>query len=147
MPVNRTMQQLVTKEPADLGSTPWFRYAAERLRLFAQFSATEFGRGATANLAEEVDPFAVLALLPSMLDGIFVITDASAHRLIAVEKCNFLSSIPVNAEIGMTARLIAGQFNADGHLVYQVGFLVNVKGESRPSIIGELVGMAGNPAK
>ena len=145
MPVSRTMQQLVTTQPVELGSTPWFRYAPERVRLFVQFSVTDFGPGPAADPGEEVDPFAVMALLPSLLSGIFVISDAAEHRVLTVENCNFLSSIPLNAEIRLTARLIEGQFNAEGHLVYKVGFVVNVKSQPSPAIIGELTGVAGNP--
>jgi hypothetical protein len=146
MPVNLPMNDFVTSEPKDLGSSDWVLLGPERARILEQLSETGSGPAPIAGVNGEIDPFIALAALPALLAAVFQFRDASAHRLVAVEQCNFLSSIPVNSEIRMTARILQGQFNADGYLVYRIGFLVNIKGASRPVIAGELAGMAGNPA-
>jgi hypothetical protein len=146
MPLTLAMNDFVTSEPKDLGTSDWIVLGPERARLLQQLSEIA---PAPAPIAgnQEIDPFIVLAMLPALLATVFQFRDASAHRLVALEQCNFLSSIPVNAEIRMTARILDGQFNADGYLVYRLGFLVNTKTASRPVMVGEMAGMAGNPAE
>lgn len=145
MPVILAMNDFVTSEPKDLGISDWIPLEPGRAQLLEQLSEATSGPAPIARANEEIDPFIVLAMLPALLASVFQFRDASAHRLVAVEQCNFLSSIPVNAEIRMTARILQGQFNADGYLVYRLGFLMNTKAVSRPFIVGELAGMAGSP--
>ena len=146
MPLTLAMSEFVTATPKDLGTSDWIPLTPERARLLEALSRLPAaGPAPIAEAHEEVDPLAVLAMLPAMLASIFQFGDASAHRLVALEQCNFLSSVAPNTEIAMTARILEGQYNAEGHLVYRLGFFANAKGESRPFLIGELAAMAGNP--
>lgn len=145
MPATVRMADLVTSEPQKLGDSDWIVYGPRRLRHFIDLVRTDWGFGPVADPAEEVDPFAALALIPPLLSNILTITDAAEHRITGIQKCDFISSIPLGAEVRLTAFLISGKINPEGHLVYQIEFSWWVKNNDRPLIIGELAGIAGNP--
>jgi len=145
VPLSLTLQELANASRIKLPALPPVRIGSDRLRHFTALT----GNGATlvADPAKEIDPLVALALLPSMLADLIVITDASANRIAGLQNCVFLRSIPAEAEISFEAELMQGQVNADGYVVYRIGFAWRIGDESPPGLVGEVMGMAGNPGR
>jgi hypothetical protein len=145
MLIRKHLHELITEKKMDLGATPWIRLDHERMQAFSRFADLGFKGGAMADTSVEVEPFAAMSLIPSLLGCVFQIVDATAHRLVAVEQCTFVSSIPVGAEFAIEATLISGKWNTERLLVYRLGLAFQLRGQNLPSIIAEVVGLAGNP--
>jgi hypothetical protein len=145
MPTLKRMAELITDKKIPLGATRWMRLERERMQAFTHFADIGFKGGPLADINTEIDPFAAMSLIPSLLGGVFQITDATANRLVAVEQCTFVSSLPLGAEFSMEATLISGKWNPGGLLLYRLGVAFQLKAENLPCIIAEVVGLAGNP--
>lgn len=142
MPLRLTLKELASASRIKLPSPAPVRIGPERLQHFAALAAA--GTATATDPIREIDPLVALALLPSLLAELLVVTDASANHIAVLQNCVFVQTIPADAAINIEAELMQGQVNADGHVAYRIGFAWRINNGSPPAIVGELLGMAGN---
>ena len=145
MTLELSISDLVDATDLDLGSSPWFSITQERVGQFADATDDHQWIHVDSEAAAE-GPFGgtiahgylTLSLVPAMLRQLFVVKGANRGTNYGLEKVRFTSPVPVGAEIRLTARIPEAEVR-QGAVRYRVVLSVEIKGETRPAMIGEAI--------
>ena len=145
MTLELSISDLANATGLDLGSSPWYPITQGRVDLFADATDDHQWIHVDPKAAAE-GPFSgtiahgylTLSLIPAMLRQLFVVKEAKRGINYGLEKVRFTSPVPVGAEIRLTARISEAEVR-QGAVRYRVVFAVELKGETRPAVIGEAI--------
>jgi acyl dehydratase len=143
-----TIAELAEAAGRDLGAGPWHTVEQERVNLFADATDDHQWIHVDPELAA-AGPFGgtvahgylTLALLPGLLAELVTVSDSSLGVNYGIEKIRFPTPVSVGARIRLHAEIRSTERRGDS-IVYTVGVTVEVEGQDKPALAGEVVYLA-----
>lgn len=148
MTTTMTLAELESSAERDLGVSPWHAIEQERVNLFADATddhqwihvdpeaAAKGPFGATV-----AHGYLTLSLLPLMLSEIMTLSDSVMGVNYGTEKIRFTSPVKVGSRVRLHAKLLKASRRGPS-VIYHVGVEVEVEGEEKPALVGEVVFLA-----
>ena len=140
-----TIDELRDAGEREVGVSGWHRIEQERIDLFADATDdhlwihTDPARAAAGPFGTTVaHGYCTLSLLPMLLREVLEVTDAGVRINYGIDKIRFTAPVPSGAEIRVAARLAGAEPRGDG-VVYKVAVRVEVKGQEKPALVGEVL--------
>jgi acyl dehydratase len=132
----------------DLGAGPWHAIDQARVNVFAD--ATDDHQWIHVDpAAAAAGPFRgtvahgylTIALLPSLLAELLTVGDSTVLVNYGIDRIRFPAPVPVGSRIRLKAAIRSAERRGDG-VVYAVGVTVEVEGQEKPALAGEVLYMA-----
>lgn len=147
MTTTMTLDELAASGERDLGTSPWHEIDQARIDLFAdatddhQWIHIDPEKAAKGPFGTTVaHGYLSLALVPLMLYEIIDISDSQMGVNYGTEKIRFTSPVAVGSRIRLHAKLLGSERKGLG-VVYHVGIEVEIDGQEKPAVVGEVVFM------
>lgn len=144
--VEMTAAELLEAGERDLGESRWMRIDQTRIDLFAD--ATDDHQWIHVDPQRAKDgPFGTtvahgyltLSLLPRFLEDVLAITDEVRGTNYGVDRARFTSPVPEGSELRIRGTLRSATARDDGGVQYRVGFDLEIRGQERPALVGEVI--------
>lgn len=143
-----SFDELAQIDELDLASTEWMSIEQPRIDLFADATDDHQWIHIDPEKAKEgafgttiAHGYLTLALVPSLLKKLFVVTGARHGMNYGIDRLRFASPVPSGAKIRLNARIHGVEKRADDKLAYKVHVEVEVEGQERPAMVGDVVYM------
>jgi acyl dehydratase len=140
-----TIAELRDAGEREVGVSGWHRIEQERIDLFADATDdhlwihTDPARAADGPFGTTVaHGYCTLSLLPMLLREVLEVTDAGVRINYGIDKIRFTAPVPTGSEIRVAARLAGAEPRGEG-VVYKVAVRVEVKGQEKPALVGEVL--------
>lgn len=142
-----TLDELAESGERDLGTSPWHEIDQARIDQFAdatedhQWIHVDAEKAAKGPFGKTVaHGYLSLSLVPLMLHEILGVSDAQMGVNYGTEKIRFTAPVPVDSRIRLHARLLSSERKGLG-VVYHVGIEIEIEGQEKPAVVGEVVFM------
>jgi acyl dehydratase len=143
-----TLAELEAGAERDLGTSEWHAIAQEQIDLFAQATGDHQWIHVDPEAAAN-GPFGTtvahgyltLSMLPMLLSEVVSVTDAVMGVNYGTEKIRFTSPVPSGSRVRLHARLVRAERRGPS-VVWTVGVQVEIEGQEKPALVGEVVYMA-----
>jgi acyl dehydratase len=143
-----TIAELEHASGRELGTTAWRTVEQEQLNLFAEATGDRQWIHVDPEAAA-LGPFGgtvahgylTLALLPVLIGELLDISDSSLGVNYGIERIRFPAPIRGGSRIRLRAVLEGSEGRAIG-VVYRVGVTIEVEGQQKPALVGEVVYLA-----
>ena len=140
-----TLEELAQAEELDLGASDWTTIDQRQIELFAEGTHDHQWIHVDPDMAAQ-GPFGTtvahgylqLSLLPFLLSQVLSISDARMGINYGTEKVRFTAPVKSGSEVRVHARLVSSEPRGDG-VLYRVAVQMEVRGEEKPSMVGEVV--------
>jgi acyl dehydratase len=143
-----TLAELEQSGERDLGSTEWHTIDQRMIDLFAeatgdhQWIHVDPPRAAEGPFGTTVaHGYLTLSLLPRLMSELISVSDASMGINYGTEKLRFTSPVPSGSRVRLHAKLLRAERRGNG-VVYTVGVQVEIDGQEKPALVGEVVYLA-----
>ncbi len=152
MTTTLTLGELETTGERELGTSSWHEIDQEKINLFAAATGDHQWIHVDPEMAAQ-GPFGgtvahgylTLALLPMLLSEVISVSDAVMGVNYGTEKVRFTAPVPSGSRVRLHAKLLRAERRGPG-VVYFVGVQIEVEGQEKPALVGEVVYMAaGDP--
>jgi acyl dehydratase len=148
MTTTLTLDELETAGERELGTSSWHELPQEKINLFAEATGDHQWIHVDPEAAAR-GPFGgtvahgylTLALLPMLLSEVISVSDAVMGVNYGTEKIRFTAPVPSGSRVRLHARLLRAERKGPG-VVYFVGVQIEVEGQAKPALVGEVVYMA-----
>jgi len=148
-----TVAEIAAMENVDLGVTEWLTVDQDRIDLFAdatddhQWVHVDPERAADGPFGHTIaHGYLTLALVPRLLDTLLTITDQARGTNYGIDRVRFTHPVPVGAQIRLAAELVTSRLREDGGVQYTVAVRVDIRGQDRPAMLGQIVYLTYPPA-
>jgi acyl dehydratase len=143
-----TLAELEQSGERDLGTSSWHTIEQARINLFADATddhqwihidpeaAAKGPFGATV-----AHGYLTLSLLPLLAAEIMSVSDAALGVNYGTEKLRFTSPVTVGSRVRLHAKLLRAERRGPG-IVYNLGVQVEIEGQEKPALVGEVVFLA-----
>jgi acyl dehydratase len=145
MTTELTLAELEGSQERDLGWSDWYRVEQEQIDGFAnatgdhQWIHVDPARAADGPFKRTVaHGYLTLALLPSLLSQVLRITDMTTRINYGTDRVRFTAPVPSGSEVRVKAKLVNSEARGGG-LLYKLAVELEVKGEAKPSLVGEVL--------
>jgi acyl dehydratase len=143
-----TIAELEHSGERDLGTSEWHAIDQERINLFAEATGDHQWIHVDPEAASK-GPFGgtvahgylTLSLLPMLLSEVISVTDSRMGVNYGTEKIRFTAPVPVGSRVRLHAKLLRSERRGP-NLVYYVGVQIEVDGQEKPALVGEVVYLA-----
>jgi acyl dehydratase len=132
----------------NLGDGPWHTVDQERVNLFAdatddhQWIHVDQAAAAAGPFRGTVaHGYLTVALLPALLAELLTVSDSVLLVNYGIEKIRFPAPVPVGSRIRLHAAIRSTERRGDA-VVYAVGVSVEVEGDEKPALVGDVLYMA-----
>jgi acyl dehydratase len=140
-----TLEELAQAEELDLGASDWTTIDQRQIELFAEGTHDHQWIHVDPDMAAQ-GPFGTtvahgylqLSLLPFLLSQVLSISDARMGINYGTEKVRFTAPVKSGSDVRVHAHLVSSEPRGDG-VLYRVGVQMEVRGEEKPSMVGEVV--------
>jgi acyl dehydratase len=143
-----TLAELEQSGERELGTSEWHTLDQRRIELFAeatgdhQWIHVDPARAAKGPFGTTIaHGYLTLSLLPVLLEEIVSVSDAQMGVNYGTEKIRFTAPVPSGSRVRLHARLLRAERKGPGVLWY-VGVQVEIEGQQKPALIGEVVYLA-----
>lgn len=133
----------------DLGAGPWHTVEQERVNLFAdatddhQWIHVDPQAAASGPFGRTVaHGYLTVALLPALLAELLTVGDSKVLVNYGIDRIRFPAPVPVGSRIRVHAAIRSTERRGDA-VVYSVAVTVEVEGQEKPALAGEVVYLAG----
>jgi acyl dehydratase len=148
MTTTLTLDELETAGERELGTSSWHELSQEKINLFAEATGDHQWIHIDPAAAAQ-GPFGgtvahgylTLALLPMLLSEVISVSDAVMGVNYGTEKIRFTAPVPSGSRVRLHARLLRAERKGPG-VVYFVGVQIEVEGQAKPALVGEVVYLA-----
>ena len=148
MATQLTIAELEQSAGRDLGTSSWHSVDQEKINLFAQATGDHQWIHVDPERAAE-GPFGgtvahgylTLSLLPMLMSEVVSVTDAQMGVNYGTEKIRFTAPVPSGSRVRLHAKLQRAERRGPG-VVYHVGVEIEVEGQEKPALVGEVVYLA-----
>jgi acyl dehydratase len=145
MTTKLTIDELERTAERDLGVSAWHTIEQSHIELFAQATGDHQWIHVDPELAAQ-GPFGTtiahgylsLSMLPMLLSEVVNITDAQMGINYGIDRVRFTAPVPSGSEVRLKARLLGAERRGQG-VRYRVGVEVEIKGQDKPALVGEVV--------
>ncbi len=148
MTTTLTIDELEQAGERELGTSSWHDITQEQVNTFAdatgdhQWIHVDPERAAEGPFGGPVaHGYLTLAMLPMLLSEIVSVSDAVMGVNYGTEKIRFTSPVPVGSRVRAHAKLLKTQRRGPS-VIWNVGVEVEVEGQEKPALVGEIVYMA-----
>ena len=148
MTTTLTIDELEQAGERELGTSSWHDITQEQVNTFAdatgdhQWIHVDPERAAAGPFGGPVaHGYLTLAMLPMLLSEIVSVSDAVMGVNYGTEKIRFTSPVPVGSRVRAHAKLLKTQRRGPS-VIWNVGVEVEVEGQEKPALVGEIVYMA-----
>ena len=147
-----TIAEIEQSGERELGTSEWHAIDQDRINLFAEATGDHQWIHVDPEAAAK-GPFGgtvahgylTLSLLPMLLSEVISVTDSQMGVNYGTEKIRFTAPVPVGSRVRLHARLLRSERRGP-NLVYYVGVRVEVEGQEKPALVGEVVYLAAGGA-
>ena len=147
-PRTLTIDELEGSGERELGTSPWHDITQEQVDKFAeatgdhQWIHVDPERAAAGPFGSTVaHGYLTLSMLPMLLGEVVTVSDAALGLNYGTEKIRFTNPVPVGSRVRLHARLVKTQRRGPS-VIWNVGVEVEIEGEEKPALVGEVVYMA-----
>jgi acyl dehydratase len=148
MTTTLTLAELERSSDRELGSSDWHEITQEQINTFAEATGDHQWIHVNPDRAAE-GPFGTtvahgyltLSMLPMMLSEIVSVSDAVMGVNYGMEKIRFTNPVPVGSRVRLHAK-VARTERRGPSVVWTVGVQVEIDGNDKPALVGEVVYMA-----
>jgi acyl dehydratase len=140
-----TKQDLRDARDLDLGTSEWVRIEQKAIDAFAEATNdhnwihVDQERAAAGPFGKTIGHgYLSLSLIPGLLYTMMNVTDAAMGLNYGVEKVRFTAPLPVDSEVRLKARVVSSEPRGDG-ILYRLGVELEVKGQEKPAMVGEVL--------
>ena len=148
MTTTLTIAELEQSGERELGTSSWHTIDQEKINLFAEATGDHQWIHVDPDAARQ-GPFGTtvahgylsLSLLPLLLSEIFSVSDAVMGVNYGTEKIRFTAPVPSGSRVRLHAKLLKAERRGPG-VVWRVGVQMEVEGQEKPALVGEVVYMA-----
>ena len=148
MTTSLTVAELAESGERTLGTSSWHVVDQERIDRFAeatgddQWIHVDRERAALGPFGTTVaHGYLTLSLLPIMLRETISLSDARMVVNYGSERMRFTSPVPSGSRVRVHARLRSSEPRGGG-VLYRTGVEVEIEGQERPALVGEVLGLA-----
>jgi acyl dehydratase/putative sterol carrier protein len=146
-----TLKDLAESGERDLGTSPWVRVEQRHIDLFADATGDHQWIHVDQEAAK-VGPFGgtiahgylSLSLLPVLLSDVIHVPDSQMGVNYGIDRLRFTAPVPSGSEVRAHARLLSSEPKGEG-ILYKVGVRLEVKGQEKPAMVGEVLFLAFGP--
>jgi acyl dehydratase len=143
-----TLDELEAAGERELGTSSWHELPQDKINLFAVATGDHLWIHVDPDAAAQ-GPFGgtvahgylTLALLPMLLSEVISVSDAVMGVNYGTEKIRFTAPVPSGSRVRLHARLLRAERKGPG-VVYFVGVQIEVEGQAKPALVGEVVYLA-----
>jgi acyl dehydratase len=147
-----TIAEIERSGERELGTSEWHAIDQDRINLFAEATGDHQWIHVDPEAAAK-GPFGgtvahgylTLSLLPMLLSEVISVTDSQMGVNYGTEKIRFTAPVPVGSRVRLHAKLLRSERRGP-NLVYYVGVQVEVEGQEKPALVGEVVYLAAGGA-
>jgi acyl dehydratase len=148
MTTTLTLDELETTGERELGTSSWHEIDQQKINLFAEATGDHQWIHVDPDAAAR-GPFGgtvahgylTLALLPMLLSEVISVSDAVMGVNYGTEKIRFTAPVPSGSRVRLHAKLLRAERRGPG-IVYFVGVQIEVEGQAKPALVGEVVYLA-----
>jgi acyl dehydratase len=143
-----TLAELEAGAGRDLGTSAWHQITQEQINQFAQATGDHQWIHVDPEAAAK-GPFGTtvahgyltLSMLPMLLSEVVSVSDAVMGVNYGTEKIRFTSPVPSGSRVRLHAKLVRAERRGPS-VVWNVGVQIEVEGQEKPALVGEVVYMA-----
>ena len=148
MTTNLTIAELEQSAGRDLGTSSWHTVDQQKIDLFAEATGDHQWIHVDPEQAAQ-GPFGgtvahgylTLSLLPMLMSEVVSVTDAQMGVNYGTEKIRFTAPVPSGSRVRLHAKLLRAERRGPG-VVYHVGVQIEIEGQEKPAVVGEVVYLA-----
>jgi acyl dehydratase len=143
-----TLAELEQSGERELGTSGWHTIDQRQIDLFAeatgdrQWIHVDPARAAAGPFGSTVaHGYLTLSLLPMLLSEVISVSDSQMGVNYGTEKLRFTAPVPSGSRVRLHAKLLRAERRGPG-VVYTVGVQIEVEGQEKPALVGEVVYLA-----
>ena len=145
MTTRLALEQLEGTAERDLGTSAWHRIDQREIDLFAEATGDHQWIHVDPEAAAQ-GPFGgtiahgylSLSMLPLLVSEVLTVEDARMGINYGIDRVRFTAPVPSGSEVRLKARLLEGRRRGEG-VLYRVGVEVEIRGEQKPALVGEVL--------
>ncbi len=148
MTTTLTIEELEQSGERELGTSPWHTIDQKQIDLFAdatgdhQWIHVDPERAADGPFGTTVaHGYLTLSMLPVLLQEIVSVSDAVMGVNYGTEKIRFTAPVPSGSRVRLHGKLLRTERRGPS-VLWHVGVQVEVEGQEKPALVGEVVYMA-----
>ena len=145
MAVEMTFEELKDAHDVDLGASDWLEVTQERIDGFAdatddhQWIHVDPEKAAQGPFGTTIaHGYLTISLLPAMVTSIIRVTDVKMGVNYGIDKLRLTAPVKVGSKVRAKGSLVSTEEKAGG-VLYKVAVEVEVQGEERPALVGEVL--------
>jgi acyl dehydratase len=148
MTTTLTLAELEEAKDLDLGTSSWHEIDQERINTFAEATGDHQWIHVDPEAAAD-GPFGgtvahgylTLSLLPMLLSEVVRVSDAVLGLNYGTEKIRFPAPVPSGSRVRLRAKVNSSERKGPS-VLYRIGVQIEVEGQEKPALVGEVVYMA-----
>ena len=148
MTTSLTLAELEEAKDLDLGTSSWHTIDQERINMFAEATGDHQWIHVDPEAAAN-GPFGgtvahgylTLSLLPMLVTEVVSVSDAVMGLNYGTEKIRFTAPVPSGSRVRLHAKVNSSERKGPS-VVYRIGVEIEVEGQEKPALVGEVVYMA-----
>jgi acyl dehydratase len=148
MTTTLTLAELEEAKDLDLGTSSWHEIDQERINTFAEATGDHQWIHVDPEAAAD-GPFGgtvahgylTLSLLPMLLSEVVTVSDAVLGLNYGTEKIRFPAPVPSGSRVRLRAKVNSSERKGPS-VLYRIGVQIEVEGQEKPALVGEVVYMA-----
>jgi acyl dehydratase len=151
-PTTLTLAELEQSGERDLGTSDWHTIDQRRIDLFAEATGdhrwihVDPQRAAQGPFGTTIaHGYLTLSLLPMLVGELLQVSDRTVSVNYGSERIRFTSPVPSGSRVRLHGKLVRSE-RRGANLVFHVGVEVEIEGEEKPALVGEVVYLAIGPA-
>jgi acyl dehydratase len=147
-----TLAELEAAKDLDLGTSSWHTIDQDRINQFAEATGDHQWIHVDPEAAAN-GPFGTtvahgyltLSLLPMLVSEVVSVSDAVMGLNYGTEKIRFTAPVPSGSRVRLRAKVNSSERKGT-NVLYRIGVEIEVEGQEKPALVGEVVYMAsGSP--
>jgi acyl dehydratase len=151
MTTSLTLAELEAAKDLDLGTSSWHTIDQDRINLFAEATGDHQWIHVDPEAAAS-GPFGgtvahgylTLSLLPMLVSEVVSVSDAVMGLNYGTEKIRFTAPVPSGSRVRLRAKVNSSERKGPS-VLYRIGVEIEVEGQEKPALVGEVVYMASGP--
>ena len=151
MTTSLTLAELEEAKDLDLGTSSWHTIDQDRINMFAEATGDHQWIHVDPEAAAN-GPFGTtvahgyltLSLLPMLVSEVVSVSDAVMGLNYGTEKIRFTAPVPSGSRVRLRAKVNSSERKGPS-VLYRIGVEIEVEGQEKPALAGEVVYMATGP--
>lgn len=145
MPKSFTLSEITEAKDVELGVSEWIEVTQDRIDGFAeatedhQWIHVDPEKAAAGPFGTTIaHGYLTISLLPVMVTSLIDVSDAKMGVNYGIDKMRLTSPVKVGSRVRAKGTLVEAQEKAGG-VLYKVAVEVEIDGEDRPALVGEVL--------